>query len=260
MEDKTTQSKTQSLTLSDMPVPTAILLGSVVIAIAILVSGGVIKVKGKNEQVLSASSSAQVQPANNQAQDRIVTASVDDDPILGKKEAPVTIVEFSDYECPYCKRHFDQTHAALKSDYIDTGKVKLVYRDLPLNFHQNANIEAQAADCARDQKGDEAYFKYHDEIFKRTTSNGTGIAVSTLPVIAKDLGLDVDPFQKCLDGAKFKDEVAKDYNDATAAGVDSTPSFLVGRSSADGNVTGVLIEGAKSFSSFKSVIDALLKS
>lgn len=104
-------------------------------------------------------------------------ASVDDDPVLGDKGAPVTIIEFSDYECPFCKRHFLQTFPSLKTNYIDTGKVKLVFRDFIAVPSHNpaATTEAVAAQCVKDQKGDEAYFKFHDEIYSKTTANGGGI-------------------------------------------------------------------------------------
>lgn len=104
-------------------------------------------------------------------------ASIDNDPILGNKNAPVTLVEFSDYECPFCKRHFTQTLSNIKKDYIDTGKVRLVYRDFIAVPSHNpaAEEEAIAANCAREQGGDEVYFKFHDEVFKRTKANGEGI-------------------------------------------------------------------------------------
>ena len=119
-------------------------------------------------------------PTNNQppaavAQPPAVTkgvASVDDDAVLGDKNAPVTIIEFSDYECPFCKRHFDQTHPELVKKYIDTGKAKLVFRDFPLSFHEPmASKEAIAANCARAQGGDKKYFEFHDEIILDNNSN-----------------------------------------------------------------------------------------
>ncbi len=173
-------------------------------------------------------------------------ALADDDPFMGDKDAPVTVIEWSDYECPFCKRFWSDTLPQLKSQYIDTGKVKLVYRDFPLSFHQNAHIEAEAAECAKDQGGDTAYFKYHDEIFKRTTSNGQGITVDQLPVIAKDIGLDVNKFNTCLNSGKFKSEVDKDISDGSAAGIQGTPGFVI---------NGKLISGAQPFSVFKQVID-----
>ncbi len=104
-------------------------------------------------------------------------SSVDDDAVLGDKNAPITVIEFSDYECPFCKRHFTQVYPDIKKNYIDTGKVKLVFRDFVAvpSHDPGATLEAMAAECVKDQKGDEAYYKFHDAIFTATTSNGSGI-------------------------------------------------------------------------------------
>jgi len=184
--------------------------------------------------------------------------SVDDDPVLGDKNAKVTLIDFSDYECPFCKRYFDDTFAQIKKDYIDTGKIKYVYRDLPLSFHANAHKEAQAAECAREQGGDVVYYKYHDEIFKRTTSNGTGLALTELSVIAKDLGLNGSALQTCLDNDTYKAEVDKDLADATSVGATGTPTFFIGKSSPDGVITGTKIVGAQPYSAFQAEIDKQL--
>lgn len=181
--------------------------------------------------------------------------SIDDDPVLGDKNAKVTIIDFSDYECPFCKRYFDQTYEQIKKEYIDTGKVKYVVRDLPLSFHQNAHKEAQAAECARDQGGDTAYFQYHDEIFKRTTSNGTGLALTELSVIATDLGLNGSVLQQCLDSDKYKAEVEKDFADAGKVGANGTPTFFIGKSTNNGIIKGTKLVGAQPFSAFKTEIE-----
>lgn len=185
--------------------------------------------------------------------------SVDDDPVMGNKDAPLTLIEFSDFECPFCKSFYDTSLPQLKKDYIDTGKVKLVYRDLPLNFHENAHKEAQAAECAREQGGDETFFRYHDEIFKRTTSNGTGLALTELPVIATALNLDVNSFQNCLDTEKYKAEVDKDIADANAAGANATPTFFLGKSSSTGTYSGTPIVGAQPYAVFKQAIEMQLQ-
>jgi len=188
-----------------------------------------------------------------------VEVSIDDDPILGDKNAKVTIVDFSDYECPFCKRYFDETFSQIKKDYIDTGKVKYVYRDLPLSFHQNAHAEAQAAECAREQGGDTTYFQYHDEIFKRTTSNGTGLALDQLSVIANDIGLNGSTLQSCLDSEKYKAEVDKDLADAATYGATGTPSFFIGKSGSGKTFKGTILVGAQPFAAFKTIIDEQLK-
>jgi protein-disulfide isomerase len=187
-------------------------------------------------------------------------ASVDDDPILGDKNAPVTLIEFSDYECPFCKRHFEQTHQELVKKYIDTGKVKLVFRDFPLSFHEPmASKEAIAASCAKDQGGDKKYFEFHDEIFKRTTSNGNGLDDAKIQTIASDLKLNINTFTSCLSNTAKADEVKKDIADGSAAGASGTPTFLVGKSTSDGKIDGDLLVGAQPFAAFQAVIDPLLK-
>ena len=210
--------------------------------------------KGSVQPIAAQQPQQQAPVANNNP----VKVSIDDDPILGDKNAKVTIIEFSDYECPFCKRHFDQTLPQLVKEYINTGKVKLVFRDLPLSFHQNAPKEAQAAECARKQGGDSTYFKYHDQIFTKTTSNGTGLALTELPIIAKDLGLNINQFQKCLDSDEMKSEVEKDLADAAKVGADGTPAFFIGKSNDDGTIEAVLTSGAQPFSVFKTIIDAKL--
>ena len=106
----------------------------------------------------------------------LTTVSLDDDPKEGSDSADVVIVEFSDYECPFCKRHVDQTYPSLKSKLIDSGQVQLVFRDLPLSFHDPVATQAAvAANCAREQGGDASYFKYHDAYFKSTQTNGKGL-------------------------------------------------------------------------------------
>ncbi|MEX0587505.1 MAG: thioredoxin domain-containing protein, partial [Patescibacteria group bacterium] len=137
-------------------VPLAILGGGMSVALAIVLTGGL----GGGDQVPSGADIGQ--PTGE------VEVSVDDDPVIGDPNAPVTIVEFVDFECPFCKSFFEETFPKIKSDYIDTGKVRFVLRDLPLPFHNPAATkEALAANCARDQGGDGKYFLYHDEIFAR---------------------------------------------------------------------------------------------
>lgn len=248
-------------------VPGSIIVGSIIISFSILLSGGVIKIKGvtsqgstiENQQAIQAPAqpvAPQVAPPENTGP---VKVSLDDDPILGDKNAPVTLVEFSDYECPFCKRHFDTTYSQLKKEYIDTGKVKLVYRDLPLSFHDPmATIEAIAASCAREQGGDTAYFKFHDEIFKRTTSNGNGLNKDMIYQIAQDNGLNQTNFKSCLDAEKYKDEVAKDIADGTKYGASGTPTFFIGKSNGQ-EIDGTKLVGAQPYSAFQIIIDEQLK-
>ncbi|MDO8530265.1 MAG: DsbA family protein [bacterium] len=189
-----------------------------------------------------------------------VKVSMDDDSVLGDKNAPVTLIEFSDYECPFCKRHFTEVYPQIKKDYIDTGKVKLVFRDFIAVPSHNplATSEAMAAECAAEQGGDAVYFKYHDAVFAKTTSNGAGLALTELPAIATSLGLNVGAFNQCLSSNKYKAEIDKDQQDGTAAGITGTPSFVVGKSSANGTIEGKVIVGAQPYTAFKAAIDAAL--
>lgn len=246
-------------------IPASIIIGSIIIALSILLSGGVLEIKGltaKKAGVAVAStaplaSSAPLAPAPETGP---VKVSVDDDAVLGDKNAPLTMVEFSDYECPFCKRYFDQTYPEIKKNYVDTGKLKIVFRDLPLSFHDPmATKEAIAANCAREQAGDEAYYKMHNAMFTQTTSNGNGLTVDKLYTIAGEVGLNATNFKTCLDSEKYKDEVAKDLADAGAAGADGTPTFFIGKSDPSGTIEGTRLVGAQPYNAFSTVIDGLLK-
>lgn len=217
-------------------------------------SAGTNKVASTNDQQAGTVAPQQAPPSGP------VTVSVDDDPVLGEENAPITIIEFSDYECPFCKRSFDQMLPQLTEEYIDTGKVKLVYRDLPLPFHDPmATREAIAANCSREQGGDSTYFKYHDEIFTRTISNGNGLAEEDLTTIASDIGLNLADFSTCLDSGKYDEEIQNDLADASIVGATGTPTYFIGKSSSDGNIVGQIIVGAQPFSVFKAIIDQELE-
>ena len=122
-------------------------------------------------------------------------------------------------------------------------------------FHQNAAKESEAALCAKDQGGDVIYFKYHDQIFTKTTSGGTGVPLDQLPVIAEDLGLKVTTFQKCLDGGKFKAQVDKDVAEAQKVGASGTPTWFLGKTTPSDSIEGTILVGAQPFSVFKAAID-----
>jgi len=167
----------------------------------------------------------------------------DDDPFLGDEDAPLTIVEFSDFQCPFCGRFRDQTLDQIEEEYIDTGKVKFVYRDFPLSsIHPFAQKAAEASECADDQ---DKFWEYHDVLFENQRSLDTG----SLKKYAVDLGLDTSEFNTCLDSGKHADEVTKDLNDAQRAGGRGTPFFIVGSTP---------LSGAQPFSAFQAAIEAEL--
>ena len=172
-----------------------------------------------------------------------VSASVDDDAILGNKNAPVTIIEFSDYQCPFCERFWSQTLPQLKKEYIDTGKVRFVYRDFPLeSIHPNALPAAIATECVKKKGGDAAFWKMHDKIF----GNQASLNAANLKAWAKEIGVNIDT---CLDNQETLAEVKKDTADAQAAGGQGTPYFVI---------NGKPLSGAQPFEAFKAAIDAEL--
>lgn len=179
-------------------------------------------------------------------------ADVDDDPFIGEADAPITLIEFTDYQCPFCGRHFTQTYGQIKSEYVDTGKVKYVTRDFPLSFHQNAQKAAEAAECADDQG---QFVAMHDKLFETQTAWSSGDAVSTFKQYAADLGLDTGTFNDCLDNGTYAQEVKDDMADGQASGIDGTPGFWI--LGPDGQSQ--KISGAYPFDTFKAAIDGMLE-
>jgi len=161
----------------------------------------------------------QAQQRSQPSQPSRIEVSADDDAVLGNKNAPVTIIEFSDFECPFCGRFFSQTLPSIKKSYIDTGKVKLVYRDFPLSFHPNAQKAAEAAECAKEQG---KFWEMHDLLFEKGVSGG----INSFKQYAKDLGLDTVKFNSCLDSGRYTNEVQKDSQDGQSYGVSGTPTFF----------------------------------
>ncbi|MDA1060211.1 MAG: DsbA family protein [bacterium] len=171
----------------------------------------------------------------------------DDDPFMGADDAPVVVVEFSDYQCPFCGKFFNETLPQIKENYIDTGKVKLVYRDLPLSFHPDAYPAALLAECVRDQKGDEGYFTIHDVIFANISQSG--LDYDLVKDEAVKIGVNLDELNGCIESDKFKAEIDADQADAGRAGISGTPGFII-----NGNI----VSGAQPFSSFEAIIEAEL--
>lgn len=195
---------------------------------------------------------ASAQPAEPQEAPEI-TVSMDDDAVWGNSDAPVVVLEFSDYQCPFCKRYYKNTLSELDRDYIKTGKVKYVFRDFPLEFHKQAPKAAEAAQCAGDQG---KYREMHDKIF----DNQSTIEVADLKKYAAEIGLATDSFNSCLDSGKYVSEVNKDSDDGRRVAVSGTPTFFIGKAPLKGKeFTGQRIVGARPYSSFKQIIDQLLQ-
>lgn len=180
------------------------------------------------------------------------TVSMDDAPALGNSDAPVVIIEFSDYQCPFCKRFYNNTFPDLEREYIKTGKVKYLFRDFPLDFHNMAKKAAEAAHCAGEQG---KYWDMHDKIFR----NQPEIKVENLKTYASDIGINTDSFNSCLDSGKYAGKVDTALDDARKVAVSGTPTFFIGRAPLNGTeVSGKRMVGARPYSSFKPIIDQLL--
>jgi len=182
-----------------------------------------------------------------------VTVGLDDDPSLGDPNAPLTLVEFSDYQCPFCARHFRETLPQITAEYIKTGKLRYVFRDFPLDFHAQAERAAQAAHCAGDQG---KYWPMHDQLFGDPRAIGLGDFTAQ----ATAIGLDLVRFNACLSGGKYAEEVKKDLQEGQQLGITGTPGFFVGRTDVAANqVKGARpLIGAQPYASFKAAFDALL--
>ncbi len=174
----------------------------------------------------------------------------------GKQNAPVVMIEYSDYQCPFCRSWFNGSKAQLDKEYIETGKVLFVYKDFPLSFHPMAPVYAEAARCAGDQK---KYWEMHDKIFNEQEKKGQGTVFDytkdDVKKWAQDLSLNASSFNSCLDTGKYASAVQANEAEGAGVGVGGTPSFVIGK--ADG--TGKLIVGAQPYSVFKSAIDSILK-
>ena len=180
------------------------------------------------------------------------TVSIDDDPVKGTIDAPVTIIEFSDYQCPFCGRFFANTFPEINKKYIESGKVKYVFRDFPLEFHKQAPKASEAAECPG-EKG--KYWEMHDKLFE----NQNALTVDKLKQYAAEIGLGTDSFNACIDGGKYADEIKNDTDDGKKAAVSGTPTFFIGKTQGSKKeIVGKRLVGARPFSSFAEVIEQLL--
>lgn len=184
-----------------------------------------------------------------------IAVSIGDSPVMGNSNAPVTIIEFSDFQCPFCSQFFSQTLPEVEKRYIDSGKVRLVFKNLPLeNLHPNARAAAAAAECANEQG---KFWDYHNKLFENQNNWAQlgGIdAAKAFKQYASDLGFDANIFNSCIDSGKYADKVNKDYKDGTNYGVTGTPTFFIGN-----DQKGYMrLEGAQPFPAFQQELDSEL--
>ncbi len=210
----------------------------------------------QQQTLLRQNTTRRAAPANQN-----VTLKLVDTYALGNKDAPVTLVEFTDYQCPYCSRFHTTTFPQLKKNFIDTGKVRFIARDLPLGFHKNAFHAARAARCAGEQD------KYW-ELRHVLSSNPKKLSKAAIAQYAKDQRLDMPRFQACFESEKYSKEIKQDMADARSVGITGTPGFVLGRTSKSG-VKGIFeeiqrvfegtkISGAQPYAVFAAKINNLL--
>jgi protein-disulfide isomerase len=189
------------------------------------------------ESVVQVSQPAAQAPAEDEPQFIRYDVPSDGFPSIGPADAPITIVEFSDYQCPYCRRWHEQVYEPLLAAY--PGQIRLVYRHLPLtSIHPDAFSAAEAAMCAGEQN---AYWQYHEKLFS-SDSLGASVYIQ----YAQELSLDMTAFETCLSERRYQEAIQRDLDFAVNLGVRSTPTFFI---------NGLAIVGAQPLSVFKQVID-----
>lgn len=226
----------------------SILVGAILISASIFYNTKIIlnKMAGSPTEITNKQNLVQQGQAQNTDKIGNITTRVGA-PILGNKDAKVTIVEFSDFQCPFCKSFFQNTFPEILKKYIDTGKIRLVFQNLPLPFHINAEKAAEAGECANRQG---KFWDYHDLLFINSQSDGTGLDTASLKKYANQLGLDTQKFNQCLDNGEAAAIVKADQTNGQNNGVSGTPTFFI---------NGTKILGAQPMATFTQVIDGLLK-
>jgi len=169
---------------------------------------------------------------------------------MGDAKAPLVMVEYTDFQCPFCQQFHNTAFTQIKANYIDTGKVRFVSRDFPLPFHENAHIAATAGRCANEQG------KYW-EMRHVMIVNAAALKEDNLLTYAGNVKMDVPKFKTCLDSDKFKAQIDKDIAEGGVAGVQGTPSFIIGRLD-DDKLSGVRLVGAMPYDQFESKIQEML--
>ncbi len=211
--------------------------------------------EGKLQEAFQESAQAQAQAQADAAAQEALPRDVplSDEPAIGSADAPITIVEYSDYQCPFCQRHFQQTLPQLQQ-YIDAGQVRYIFKDFPIHsIHPQAQKAHEAARCAREIGGDSMYWTMHDLLFSRQeewAQVSVPNHVAVLKTLASEAGLAQDEFDACLDSDRYYDAVNAELAEGTQLGVRGTPAFFI---------NGQPLSGAQPFPIFQQVIEQLLE-
>ena len=212
-----------------------------ILAAAVMISGSILYTVGRNDNARNPGLAA---IGGVGAPDVSAIELSGRDVILGDPDAPVTFVEYGDFQCPFCRQIFMDTEKALRDEYVKTGKMKMVYRDFPLDsIHPYARSAAEAAECAKDQG---KYWAYHDALYERQSS----IPSMDFVDLAKELGFDTASFGQCFTSGQYRDDVEKDFQGGIALGVQSTPTVFV---------NGFKLVGAQPLADFREIIESELQ-
>lgn len=215
-------------------IPSSIVIAGIIIAGSIVYSGG--------KTITAGGGSAQVKAEPTQVKADLKQR--DGDHVLGNPNAKVTLIEYSDFQCPFCGRLFLETLPKIKENFVKSGKVKFIYRHFPLrSIHTNAQKAAEASECASEQG---KFWEYHDLIFQRQNL----MSEESFKSWAKELGLNSEKFNSCLGSGKYAPRIDVDYNEGIALGINGTPATFV---------NGKLISGAMPYEEFERMILEELK-
>ncbi|WP_020680069.1 DsbA family protein [Marinobacterium rhizophilum] len=182
--------------------------------------------------------------------------TINGSPFLGREDAPVVLIEFTDYQCPFCRRHFSTNFPLLVKDYVETGKIKIVLKEFPLQkLHPQAVRMAMAAQCAGDQN---RYWQMHDKLFNNPSRKN----MADMEAFAADLELDGAKFMSCMTQGDYGYQIKADFDLGVSAGVRGTPFFFIGplnQAEPDRVMVEQYLYGAQPYSEFRRVIEAMLK-
>lgn len=194
-------------------------------------------------------------PASEPQRPQAITLNIHGEPFRGESQARLAIIEYSDFECPFCGKYVRETYPKIDENYIKTGKIKYLFRDLPLPIHPNAMQAARAARCAGEQG---KFWEMHDRLF----ANQSALGAVDLQQHAVAIGLDSAKFVECLAQRRYEENIRRSMTGAERMGVDGTPAFLIGVVSPNGDVVRVskALFGAEPYETFKATLDALLAS
>jgi protein-disulfide isomerase len=268
--EKETQTNNETLIIAPEQKQTDFLLPASIIIAAVLISGSIFYLVGSQRNSANTGGNNGAPAANQQANVAAALAAIskttDRDVILGDTNAPVTIIEYADFQCPFCTRFFKQTELLIRDAYVQTNKVRMVYRNFQFLGAESIAAGA-AAECAKDQR---QFWAYHDALYNAEAadeqanpsgSENSGNLNRTLFLkLASDLKLDTAAFTNCIDSKKYDAQVQQDATDAQQFGVNSTPTFYI---------NGQLVSGAQPFDApgntnpqvtpFKPIIENFLR-